>query len=84
MIWFGAKASDENDTFSDNREGGILGEVALRSGGEIFRVTEEALGPNSELGLVSRILFFCTKYFTCGHTKPEVENWILMNKSLSI
>lgn len=55
MIWFGAKASDENDTFSDNREGGILGEVAIRSGGEIFRVTEEALGPNGELGLVSSL-----------------------------
>lgn len=33
--------------------GGILGEVALRSGGEIIRVTEESLGPNGDLGLVS-------------------------------
>lgn len=52
MIWFGAKATEENETSGQNVEGGVLGEVALRSGGEIIRVTEEALGPNGGLSLV--------------------------------
>lgn len=48
MIWFGDENADENETSI----GGSLGEVALRSGGEILRVTEESLG-NGEMGLVN-------------------------------
>lgn len=50
VIWFGSQLTDENET--SNTDGGILGEVAIRSGGEIFRITEELLG-NGEMGLVS-------------------------------
>lgn len=50
LIWFGDQEIDENETSI----GGSLGEVALRSGGEILRVTEESLG-NGEMGLVSEI-----------------------------
>lgn len=50
LIWFGDSYVDENET--SNEIGGILGEVALRSGGEIFRITEESLS-NGDLGLVS-------------------------------
>lgn len=52
MIWFGVQDIDENETST----GGVLGEVALRSGGEIFRITEESLG-NGDVGLVRIILF---------------------------
>lgn len=41
---------DENET--SDQIGGVLGEVAIRSGGEIFRITEESLG-NGDMGLVS-------------------------------
>lgn len=44
-------SDDENET--SVQIGGILGEVAVRSGGEIFRITEESLG-NGDMGLVSR------------------------------
>lgn len=50
MIWFGDEEIEENET----SVGGALGEVALRSGGEILRITEESLG-NGGMGLVSRI-----------------------------
>lgn len=51
LIWFGdQEGADENETST----GGALGEVALRSGGEILRVTEESLG-NGGMGLVSLI-----------------------------
>lgn len=51
LIWFGpATIEDENET--SDQVGGVLGEVAIRSGGEIFRVTEESLG-NGDMGLVS-------------------------------
>lgn len=52
LIWFGDQSNDENETSI----GGSLGEVALRSGGEILQVTEESLG-NGETGLVNNILF---------------------------
>lgn len=52
MIWFGIQDIDENETST----GGILGEVALRSGGEIFRITEESLG-NGDVGLVRISIF---------------------------
>lgn len=48
LIWFGAQDIDDNETST----GGALGEVALRSGGEIIRITEESLG-NGDMGLVS-------------------------------
>lgn len=48
LIWFGAQDIDDNETST----GGALGEVALRSGGEILRITEESLG-NGDIGLVS-------------------------------
>lgn len=48
LIWFGAQDIDDNETST----GGALGEVALRSGGEIVRITEESLG-NGDMGLVS-------------------------------
>lgn len=44
--------SESNVALGQNIEGGILGEVAIRSGGEIIRVTEESVGPNGNLGLV--------------------------------
>lgn len=47
LIWFGDQDVDENETST----GGSLGEVAIRSGGEILRVTEESFG-NGEMGLV--------------------------------
>lgn len=53
LIWFGSQSFNDNQSIGQNNEGGILGEVALRSGGEILRVTEEALGPNGDLGLVN-------------------------------
>lgn len=53
LIWFGPQSFDDNQSIGQANEGGILGEVALRSGGEILRVTEEALGPNGDLGLVN-------------------------------
>lgn len=53
MIWFGDQNNDENETSI----GGSLGEVALRTGGEILRVTEESLG-NGEMGLVNQLYFF--------------------------
>lgn len=43
-------SDDENET--SVRIGGVLGDVAVRSGGEIFRITEESLG-NGDTGLVS-------------------------------
>ena len=52
LIWFGPQVYDENETLGQNSDAGILGEVALRSGGEIIRITEEALGPNGDFGLV--------------------------------
>lgn len=55
LIWFGPQLSDDNQTLESNSHGGILGEVALRSGGEIMPVTEEALGPNGDFGLVTNI-----------------------------
>lgn len=55
VIWFGPQISDDNQTLESNSHGGILGEVALRSGGEIMPVTEEALGPNGDFGLVTNI-----------------------------
>lgn len=50
LIWFGDQDVDENETSI----GGALGEVALRSGGEILRITEESLG-NGDMGLVSEL-----------------------------
>lgn len=58
MIWFGDQEVDDNETST----GGALGEVALRSGGEILRVTEESLG-NGDMGLVSWI--FAALYYSC-------------------
>lgn len=55
LIWFGPQVSDNNNVaLGQNIEGGILGEVALRSGGEIIRVTEES-GPDGNLGLVNEL-----------------------------
>ncbi|XP_055323412.1 uncharacterized protein LOC129578614 isoform X2 [Sitodiplosis mosellana] len=51
LIWFGDQEVDDNETST----GGALGEVALRSGGEILRVTEESLG-NGDMGLVTHFL----------------------------
>lgn len=48
LIWLGDAALNEDEASI----GGTLGAVALRSGGEIFRITEEPL-PNGEVGLVS-------------------------------
>lgn len=48
LIWFGGDTTLNED---ESSIGGVLGAVALRSGGEIFRVTEEPVG-NGELGLV--------------------------------
>lgn len=45
--------SENNVELGQKIEGGILGEVALRSGGEIIRVTEESVGPDGNLGLVN-------------------------------
>lgn len=53
LIWFGGAMSDEENE-TTVQIGGILGEVAIRSGGEIFRITEESLG-NGDMGLVSEI-----------------------------
>lgn len=50
--------SDNNVALGQNIEGGILGEVAIRSGGEIIRVTEESVGPDGNLGLVNKAFFF--------------------------
>lgn len=47
LIWFGDATLNEDAASI----GGALGAVALRSGGEIFRITEEPL-PNGEVGLV--------------------------------
>lgn len=56
-------SDEENETTV--QIGGILGEVAIRSGGEIFRITEESLG-NGDMGLVSEIHALCKVllYFT--------------------
>ncbi|XP_037045802.1 uncharacterized protein LOC119081167 [Bradysia coprophila] len=56
LIWFGPQVSENNVALGQNIEGGILGEVAIRSGGEIIRVTEESLGPSGNLGLVTLVL----------------------------
>lgn len=58
LIWFGPQVSDNNVALGQNIEGGILGEVAIRSGGEIIRVTEESVGPDGNLGLVNKAFFF--------------------------
>lgn len=43
-----------------------MGEVAIRSGGEIFRITEESLG-NGDLGLVnSRVSLSFLAHFLIG------------------
>lgn len=47
-----AISDDQNET--SVQIGGVLGDVAIRSGGEVFRITEEPLG-NGDLGLVSEI-----------------------------
>lgn len=57
LIWFGDEDGDENETSI----GGALGEVALRSGGEILRVTEESLG-NGEMALVNPISFILYRF----------------------
>ncbi|XP_031633171.1 uncharacterized protein LOC116346974 [Contarinia nasturtii] len=51
LIWFGDQVIEENETSI----GGALGEVALRSGGEILRITEESFG-NGDMGLVTHFL----------------------------
>lgn len=56
LIWFGPQVSENSIALGQNIEGGILGEVAIRSGGEIIRVTEE-LGSDGNLGLVNTFLF---------------------------
>lgn len=44
--------SENNVELGQKIDGGILGEVAIRSGGEIIRVTEGLVGSNGNLGLV--------------------------------
>lgn len=57
LIWFGPQVSDNNVALGQNIEGGILGEVAIRSGGEIIRVTEES-GPDGNLNLVNALKYY--------------------------
>lgn len=54
--------SENNVALGQNIEGGILGEVAIRSGGEIIRVTEESVGPDGHLGLVNSTFYIQTLY----------------------
>lgn len=68
LIWFGDQSNDENET----SVGGSLGEVALRSGGEILQVTEESLG-NGEIGLVNKT-FRDLKSHTHTHNVPFTNN----------
>lgn len=54
--------SENNVALGQNIEGGILGEVAIRSGGEIIRVTEESVGPDGNLGLVNEAFFLYKRF----------------------
>lgn len=58
LIWFGPQSTATevgNDANGDYRgDGGLLGEIAIKSGGEIIRVTEDTVdGPNGGVGLVN-------------------------------
>lgn len=57
LIWFGSPTTttDINDANGNTSvDGGMLGEVALKSGGQIIRVTEDTVdGPNGGLALVN-------------------------------
>jgi hypothetical protein len=56
LIWFGARSLDENDTSAQGETGGRLGELALRTGGEVLHVPDEAFGADGDLGLVNTTL----------------------------
>ncbi|XP_055699878.1 uncharacterized protein LOC129809273 [Phlebotomus papatasi] len=55
LIWFGKHGQDDNES-PHTVIGGILGEVALRTGGEIIHITDEAVEPNGNIGLVTLLL----------------------------
>ncbi|XP_055678700.1 uncharacterized protein LOC129787270 [Lutzomyia longipalpis] len=55
LIWFGKHGQDDNES-PHTITGGILGEVALRTGGEIIHITDEAVEPNGNIGLVTLLL----------------------------
>lgn len=42
MLWYGERAASENET--EEAVGGILGEVAIRSGGEIIHIVSTEHG----------------------------------------
>lgn len=42
MLWYGERAASENET--EEAVGGILGEVAMRSGGEIIHIVSNEHG----------------------------------------
>uniref|UniRef100_A0A6B2EC18 Putative conserved secreted protein n=1 Tax=Phlebotomus kandelakii TaxID=1109342 RepID=A0A6B2EC18_9DIPT len=55
LIWFSKQSQDDNES-PHTVTGGILGEVALRTGGEIIHITDEAVEPNGNIGLVTLLL----------------------------
>lgn len=61
LIWFGSPTTttDINDANGNTSvDGGMLGEVALKSGGQIIRVTEDTIdGPTGGLGLVNMMFY---------------------------
>lgn len=42
MLWYGERSANENET--EDAVGGILGEVAIRSGGEIIHIVSTEHG----------------------------------------
>lgn len=72
LIWFGDGTLNEDESSI----GGSLGTVALRSGGEIFRITEEPLG-SWEMGLVSIVLEIVKKLFNRSSISREFSFYTL-------